>query len=390
MKNILYIIAAFLIIAPSTALAFGAYDPFNLGGAYNPLNVTVQPSASYQTSQSQQQIQYTQNLINAAQSSNAPATCRAILANASSYGGSVGAYNLANPADMSSFSSHLQYLYAQYIQCVANAASTYTPPVYYQQPNVYTAPQPCPDHASKGTNGSCFCDSGFTAQNGQCVSNDVLCQSSYGANSVSTGTTNAQGGQECACASGYQWNDAKTSCVLMPAITCAHSTNTNGKCVCDSGFVMGQNGCVSYDQSCKTSYGSHSVWLGTMNAQNGLNCGCGNGYDWSSEKNSCVSKSTLYTAICKRDYGSRSIWNGVINDNGGPTCDCETGYQWDASRKFCVVISQEPLVVPYNQGQPQEITDATSSPPADIKPTHQAPQPVRGFWSKFLSNLLGI
>lgn len=49
--------------------------------------------------------------------------------------------------------------------------------------------------------------------------NEQVCQGDYGINSNWDGTKNAQGGLICACQAGYEWNESRTSCIVVPVIT---------------------------------------------------------------------------------------------------------------------------------------------------------------------------
>lgn len=69
----------------------------------------------------------------------------------------------------------------------------------------------CPANASVvGT--SCQCNAGYIASGNTCITPSANCQATYGLNSY--GDT-----QNCYCNTGYQWNTAKTSCIISPVIT---------------------------------------------------------------------------------------------------------------------------------------------------------------------------
>ena len=86
-------------------------------------------------------------------------------------------------------------------------------------------------NGTSGSNGglNCDCKSGYTwnEQRTNCdiapivpiKTNDQSCQDSYGSNSNWSGTKSSTGGLNCGCKSGYQWNQERTQCIIVPAKT---------------------------------------------------------------------------------------------------------------------------------------------------------------------------
>jgi hypothetical protein len=88
-------------------------------------------------------------------------------------------------------------------------------------------------------------------------SDGQVCQDQYGTNSVWSGTTNAQGGPVCNCASGYTWNANNTGCVAE-----------NGYQVCSSEYP-------------------NETWGGTYTSTGTYQCVCDTGYSYDAATQSC-------------------------------------------------------------------------------------------------------
>jgi hypothetical protein len=70
----------------------------------------------------------------------------------------------------------------------------------------------CPAGASPNGN-TCACSYGFAYRSGQCITNTADCGLTFGSNV--TGAPGTNNNSSCSCAPGYQWNSAKTACVVM-------------------------------------------------------------------------------------------------------------------------------------------------------------------------------
>lgn len=197
-------------------------------------------------------------------------------------------------------------------------------------------------------------------------SNDQICQDKYGLNNVWNGTKNNQGGLNCGCKEGYQWNEQGTSCVLDYNKICSDKFG--------SGFIWygtinsgGGPDCSSKEENnqiCGKDFGVNSVWSGKLNDKGGLVCDCNNGYQWNDTKTSCVIKTVQIknvinksdcnngysknaenkcvenNQLCKNDFGENSKWGGKMNNKNGPVCDCNIGYYWNKEGTECLVVIQ--------------------------------------------------
>jgi hypothetical protein len=156
------------------------------------------------------------------------------------------------------------------------------------------------------------------------LTNDQICQGQYGINSDYTGDNNSQGGLICGCSSGYTWNTGNTACVAVPPESgyqvCSaafpnetwdgtYSSEGKYNCVCDSGYSMYNNQCVSGYTYCtdKEGYGA--------NYDSGTNsCTCDAGYAYSN------GQCTSIDQICQNDVGSGSYYLGYNNPDGTYAC----------------------------------------------------------------------
>jgi zinc-ribbon domain len=165
------------------------------------------------------------------------------------------------------------------------------------------------------------------------LTNDQICQDDYGGNSDYTGN-NSQGGIICGCESGYTWNAGDTACVALPAETgyqvCSAypnetwdgTYNSSGQynCVCDSGYSVYNNECVSGYTYCTDTEG-----YGTNYDPDTNSCTCDAGYMYS---NGQCEEGNLY---CSDRYGV-----GAEYDYSTDGCECEYGYESDGNE--CVYV----------------------------------------------------
>ena len=153
----------------------------------------------------------------------------------------------------------------------------------------------------------------------------------------------------------------------------ANSTyNGSGQCVCNSGYFLNGNTCITASVMCSNYYGTNSTPTGQINAQGGPTCGCVSGYQWNSSNTQCVAATPTCTAnstyngsictcnsgyfssggacvtgsqSCQSTYGPYSTWAGEKTAQGGLLCGCSTGYQVDTSNTTCVQNSPTPVPV---------------------------------------------
>ncbi|MDP3093606.1 MAG: hypothetical protein Q8N16_02470 [bacterium] len=116
-----------------------------------------------------------------------------------------------------------------------------------QETIVYTIPEKsvtCPLNSSK-VNGECFCNNGYTANNGFCITYTQSCQAKYGANSY----------------------------------------GDKNSCTCTSGYSIYNNQCISSTEYCRLSYGDYAL----VRMINGIShCDCDSGYAWNSNITACI------------------------------------------------------------------------------------------------------
>jgi len=208
----------------------------------------------------------------------------------------------------------------------------------------------CPPN-SQYLNGQCICNEGFVASGSICITYTQNCQLKYGLNSY--GDKNY-----CYCSLGYEFNSTKTACVK--SITCPlNSTKINNVCVCNEGYIMKDNVCITINQYCQNLYGANSYGVGKQ-------CYCSTGYEFDSSRNTCV-KSVIcplnstkinnicvcnegyimrnnncitYTEDCIREFGQNVYGTKGTNNSN---CYCNEGYEWNSSRTACVKIESKEI-----------------------------------------------
>jgi len=139
-----------------------------------------------------------------------------------------------------------------------------------------------------------------------------------------------------------------------------NSINQNGICTCSSGYVVDnidKSNCIPINQYCQKVYGMNSYGLGSE-------CYCNVGYEFNSDKTSCIkniicsinSTKVGQNCICNEGFVPKNeqcishtedcrltFGDHVIGYQGQPglnnsNCDCEEGYIWNSLRTACVQI----------------------------------------------------
>ncbi|MCM8820138.1 MAG: EB domain-containing protein [Candidatus Omnitrophica bacterium] len=135
----------------------------------------------------------------------------------------------------------------------------------------------CPANSTLIGN-TCVCNEGFVASGSICITYTQNCQLKYGLNSY--GDKNY-----CYCSPGYEFNSEKTACIK--SIICpSNSTKINNICVCNEGYIMRDNICITYTEDCIKSFGPNVY--GIKGPNNNSSCYCNSGYEWNSSQTACV------------------------------------------------------------------------------------------------------
>lgn len=138
---------------------------------------------------------------------------------------------------------------------------------------VESIPQ-CPQNSTLNSNGGCSCNSGFSVENNQCISDTEICQSQFGQNS--SGYKNTDGKLWCKCSENFILNESRTSCVQkqqpVPVVTPTS---------CNDGFILNNNQCQTYDQFCQLKIGDNSYGYRG-------DCFCKGGFKLDTKSNSCI------------------------------------------------------------------------------------------------------
>ena len=134
----------------------------------------------------------------------------------------------------------------------------------------------CPSN-STNVNGQCVCNEGYIFSGSVCITYTQNCQSKYGVNSY--GDKNY-----CYCSSGYEFNSEKTACIK--SVVCPlSSTKINNACVCNKGYIMRNNQCITYIEDCIREFGQNVYGTKGINSSN---CFCNEGYEWNSSQTACI------------------------------------------------------------------------------------------------------
>lgn len=124
---------------------------------------------------------------------------------------------------------------------------------------------------------------------------------------------------KCYCNDGYKVNDSKDGCVKI--LCPSNSYLSNNQCVCNTGYIMRNNTCITHTEDCKSEY-SNNVY-GTKNDKGSSDCYCNSGYTWNDGKTACV-----------EDSPCPDMTNGYLASD--EKCYCKDGYIWDNVNSKCI------------------------------------------------------
>lgn len=206
-----------------------------------------------------------------------------------------------------------QYGYTRYNSCVSSSCVT------ADSTRDLTLRSSCLHYAE-----SCLARSGTnTLLPVSTRSETQLCQMDHGQNSRWSGGYTANGGIECACNSGYQWEGGLSAPQAFKNTQCVPVTE------------------VSRNQQCSDQWPG-STWTGQLSSQGGSVCGCAAGFQWNDARTRCdavpAKTNSDYLKQCSDVYGDYSGFS-EINAQGQPVCVCADGYDFNTTRTKCVQIS---------------------------------------------------
>ena len=136
----------------------------------------------------------------------------------------------------------------------------------------YTCP---PNSTLQGT--LCYCNEGYVISGNACITINQYCQNLYGVNSYGVG-------KQCYCSIGYEFDSSRNTCVKS-VICPLNSTKINNICVCNEGYIMRNNTCITYTEDCIRNFGQNVY--GTKGTNNS-NCYCKEGYEWNPSRTACI------------------------------------------------------------------------------------------------------
>ncbi len=149
----------------------------------------------------------------------------------------------------------------------------------------------CPQNSAKIAN-KCICNDGYMQKNNQCITYTEDCVQNFGQNVY--GVKGDSNSSSCYCSTGYQWNEAKTACIVP--VCQLNATRIGGTCTCNDGYVNKNSQCITYTEDCRLLFGNNAV--------------------------------------------------GRKGNTGNSLCDCEAGYTWNKSRTACEKIEIKPIQLP--------------------------------------------
>jgi hypothetical protein len=130
--------------------------------------------------------------------------------------------------------------------CTCRLADTPTPSPSPIPTLVPTTIQPeCPSFSSYDTaSGVCKCQSGYAANNTECLPYHNYCWTKYGGNAIYDTEKN-----NCSCSQGYTWNNEQTKCISLNEFchgklgSKSYYDSDNSTCTCYQGYAIYNNQC---------------------------------------------------------------------------------------------------------------------------------------------------
>jgi hypothetical protein len=180
----------------------------------------------------------------------------------------------------------------------------------YSSPNYsYLTTPSCPFNSYYDGVSSCQCNYGYVVSGSSCVNASLYCSDKIGIMSQYNSAS-----KTCECMSGYEYNGS--SCVYKSTTPSSYSTSTY-----DS-YSSAYNNCPLNSHTSSTD---------------STKCSCDFSYEPNSTKDGCV-LSIIKTPdqLCKNSFGPNSIPADTKNDKGETQCICGTGYEWASDRKSCI------------------------------------------------------
>jgi len=200
----------------------------------------------------------------------------------------------------------------------------------------------CPENSTL-IGDRCFCNEGYVASGDICITYTQNCQNQYGL--YSYGDKNY-----CYCKSGYEWNSSKTTCVK--STTCPkNSTKIGDSCICNEGYVMRNNECITHTEDCVQQFGPNVY--GIKGDVGNSSCYCKEGYEWNISQTACIK-----SIVCPQNSSK------ITGE-----CICNDGYDWDFSGRVCIRKVEEKisLIEEEQYSQKKEETEEEKSPQLEEK-----------------------
>ena len=142
---------------------------------------------------------------------------------------------------------------------------------------------------------------------------------------------------------------------LLKSTCPPNSQYSDNKCICNDGYIAGENSCITYNQNCQNLLGINSYG-------DKQHCYCSDGYELNSNKTSCIKSLACpfnstrtaqgcscnvgyilnqnfcitYTQSCQNKYGANSYGDKDY-------CYCNVGYEWNSTKTTCIESVKCPL-----------------------------------------------
>ena len=225
--------------------------------------------------------------------------------------------------------------------------SLYSIPSSYYSGSVYNSLNTPTVEGGYYIGSSLFCNSGYYKLAGSCAKAPQN-STSFGGDSFYCDVGYIKSGSQCTkpfggsyidsklyCDDGFSISSDGTKCILADQM-CVELNGDNsgysqmlGKCICKEGYVYNGTSCVSYVQSCQSTYGLNST--GDKDY-----CRCKPGYKFNSNKTSCeieVQNSANLSSNPSADCSSFGNGSKKI----GSLCYCTNGYKWNSDLTSCEI-----------------------------------------------------
>lgn len=172
---------------------------------------------------------------------------------------------------------------------------------------------------------------------------------------------------QCISSQSQYYNSSNSNNSNDTSTTCPRGflSNGDGTCSIDKNYsqVETVNLVEQENESCKNTFGVHSIRSRQLDDNGHPTCVCEDGYEWGVNDTCILIPIIDNDAICKNNYGKNSYWTANIDSMGVVECDCYLNFQWNEAKDTCIPIKNEGEVI---KDVPKEVLQEVVTMPEEV------------------------